>query len=436
VEKTMSFLVGFGEVDVTPSKPTLLSGYYFDRLSTGVHDPLRVRAMAVSDGRERVVLCVADLIDLRGGMNTVVPWIIPQARELVARQSGLAAGNVIFCAIHSHTAPDMSREKEFAATVPARLAEAVRLALADLTPRELRAGRDREPGLQFIRRYRMKDGGVRTNPGTLNPDIVAPIGTVDDDVHCLLASAGGKVAGGVAHYALHCDTVGGTEISADWTHYLREHARQTLGAEAALLTPIGPCGDVNHWNVKGVTSLRGFAETERIGGRIAAAALRAASSSAPVAAGPVRGVSKSVELPVRVPDAAELAEAEKTAAKPAPTDADFTMDRVEAFRRIRAARTGPRVTVDVTALAIGDLAVVAIPGEYFTELGRGIKARSPFKHTLVCTLANGNLGYIPARQNYGEGGYEAASAVLAPGSGEMLADAVVELLREVGPAKG
>ena len=425
-----SYLIGFGEVDATPAKPVLVAGYYFDRLSTGVHDPLHIRAMAVSDGRERVVLCVADLIDLRGGMNTIVPWIIPQARELVRKQCGLAPENVIFSAIHSHTSPDMSREKEFAAGVPAKLAEAVRLALADLKPCDLKAGRDREHGVQFIRRFRMRNGGVRTNPGKLNPDIVAPLGTVDEDVHCLFASAAGKPAGGLVHYALHCDTVGGTELSADWTYYLRERVRHKLGAQIPLLTPVGPCGDVNHWNVQEATSLRGFAETERIGNRIADAALRAEKHSAPVPFGPVRGFSKPVTLSIRVPTATELAEAEKTAAKPAPTDADFTMDRVEAFRRIRAAKTGPTVTVDVTVLAIGNVALTTSPGEYFTELGRSIKSRSPFAHTIVCTLANGNLGYIPARHNFAEGGYEATSSILAPGAGEALADAVVELLQK------
>ncbi len=429
-----SLRVGFGEVDVTPDRPVRLAGYYFDRTSTSVHDRLCVRAMAFSDGRERVVLGVADLADLRGGMNTALPWIIPQAREKLRARCGLAPQNALFCAIHTHTGPDLSREPAYTATIPDALAEAARRALADLQPRRAAFGRDREPGLQFIRRYRMKDGSVRTNPGKMNPDIVEPLGAVNDTVGALSVSEGGTPVGALIHFALHCDTVGGTEISADWTHYAREHLRRALKRDVPVLTPVGPCGDVNHWNVREASSLRGFAETERIGARVAAAACRALDRAEPLAAGPVRARRRVVPLALRVPTAAELAEAEVVAARPAPTDADFTLDRVEAFRRIRAAKAGPVVEADVTVLTVGSLALVGIPGEYFTELGRDIQARSPFPHTLVCTLANTNLGYIGARWNYAEGGYETTSSLLAPGAGERLADTAVELLGEA--AKG
>jgi hypothetical protein len=115
--------------------------------------------------------------------------------------------------------------------------------------------------------------------------------------------------------------------------------------------------------------------------------------------------------------------------KPAPAEVDFTMDRVQALRRINAAKAGPALRVDITVLAFGNVALVGIPAEYFTELGRDIKRRSPFAHTLVCTLANGFVGYLPARANFAQGGYEAASCILVPGSGEQMADVAVELLQ-------
>ena len=42
--------------------------------------------------------------------------------------------------------------------------------------------------------------------------------------------------------------------------------------------------------------------------------------------------------------------------------------------------TGPQV------VAIGDVAIVGAPAEYFTGLGVDIKKRSPFKHTVVAEL--------------------------------------------------
>ena len=57
--------------------------------------------------------------------------------------------------------------------------------------------------------------------------------------------------------------------------------------------------------------------------------------------------------------------------------------------------------VEVQAIAFSDdLAIVALPGEIFVELGLAIKAASPFKHTFIAELANGSIG--EQRENKGE----------------------------------
>ena len=65
------------------------------------------------------------------------------------------------------------------------------------------------------------------------------------------------------------------------------------------------------------------------------------------------------------------------------------------------------------------------------ELGVAIKKRSPFRHTIITTLANGNEGYIPDRRSYAERAYEAESARVEPGSGEKLVEAAVSILEEL-----
>ena len=47
------------------------------------------------------------------------------------------------------------------------------------------------------------------------------------------------------------------------------------------------------------------------------------------------------------------------------------------------------------AILIGDIAIVGVPGEFFTVLGQEIKRRSPFRYTYVFELANDYIGYIP-----------------------------------------
>ncbi|MFA6109494.1 MAG: hypothetical protein WDA75_12070 [Candidatus Latescibacterota bacterium] len=421
-----SFSVGSAAVEITPSKPAYLAGYYYDRLSTAIHDPLLARCLAVSDGKTTVALCVGDIIDLPRNA-------VEQTRRLVQQRCGLPPECLILSAIHTHTAPDPDRETEYTAGLPELLAQGVSRAVTGLVPQEIRTGRAEENTLQYIRRFRMRDGSVRTNPGIGNPEVVLPIGAVDPSVSVVLAGQGGKISGGLVHFGLHCDTVGGTEISADWTHYLRQAVVQGLGGKPVLLTPIGTCGDVNHWNVFRNVSLRGFAETERIGTKVAQAALEAAGRATVVEPGRVMGLRQEITASIRVPSEAELAAAKTLMATPPPDGVDFTMDRVIAGRQVAAAAIGPTLKTEITVLTFGSVAIVGVPTEYFTALGRQIKNRSPFPQTIIVTLANGNVGYVGERHNYEEeGGYEMTSAPTCPGTGELIADTAVDLLRRAG----
>ena len=83
------------------------------------------------------------------------------------------------------------------------------------------------------------------------------------------------------------------------------------------------------------------------------------------------------------------------------------------------------------------VALVAIPGELFVELGREIERRSPFACTVIVTLANDWVGYQPHRRAFDEGGYEtlyASQSRLAPEAGELVVEAAVRLLVETRAA--
>ena len=74
------------------------------------------------------------------------------------------------------------------------------------------------------------------------------------------------------------------------------------------------------------------------------------------------------------------------------------------------------------AVSIGDsLAFAGVPGEPFTEIGRGVKSASPFAVTLFSCLTNGSCGYFPVKSAYAEGGYEARSSIF----GTSVADDII-----------
>jgi neutral ceramidase len=53
---------GAASVDITPPVGTPMAGYYAERLSKGVHDPLRAKAIVLEHGGKKAALVALDLI--------------------------------------------------------------------------------------------------------------------------------------------------------------------------------------------------------------------------------------------------------------------------------------------------------------------------------------------------------------------------------------
>ena len=80
-----------------------------------------------------------------------------------------------------------------------------------------------------------------------------------------------------------------------------------------------------------------------------------------------------------------------------------------------------------------EVALVALPGEVFVDLGLAIKRASPFETTLVVELAHDAPGYVPTRKAFTEGSYETVNSRIEPGGGELLVETAVRLLKELKP---
>lgn len=85
----------------------------------------------------------------------------------------------------------------------------------------------------------------------------------------------------------------------------------------------------------------------------------------------------------------------------------------------------------VWSLSIGDVAFIAAPYEMFDTNGREIKEASPFPMTLVLTCTNERFAYIPSALGFQNGGYSADLCRFAPGTGEQLAKAYIDMLKEM-----
>ena len=90
------------------------------------------------------------------------------------------------------------------------------------------------------------------------------------------------------------------------------------------------------------------------------------------------------------------------------------------------------IPVPVQVIAIGSLAVFAMPGEMFVEFGKMCKKLSP--NAMVASLANAAIGYVPTRELFQPGIYEARlceGSKLRPEAGYEMVEALAKMTAEL-----
>jgi neutral ceramidase len=291
-----------------------------------------------------------------------------------------------------------------------------------------------------------------------SPGVVRAAGPIDSEVGLLLvrSAASGQPRCLLSNFALHLDTVGGTNWSADFPYYLEQAIRQSAGKEVVSLFATGCCGDINHVD----PSRKEVNKTEFIGRSLAKTIQAALPELRRVEQPELRIRRAVVPVPLQEVTAEQAARARPLLLEArAGKKTDF-FDLVRAYKAVLLdqlrnktpqadpadvinwglshswAGIGDRLPVEVHVLALGEeVALVFLPGEIFVDLGLAIKRASPFRTTLVVELANcEETLYIPTRVAYAGGSYEVTNSALQPGSGEMLAEAAVRLLREIAGA--
>src|SRR3954447_8525433 len=92
------FEAGLKTVDITPPVGWRMSGYFYERLSTKIHDPLQAKAIVFQQGDEKAALVFCDLIGISADISTRV-------RSQAGRKTGIPESNILLAATHIHTGP-------------------------------------------------------------------------------------------------------------------------------------------------------------------------------------------------------------------------------------------------------------------------------------------------------------------------------------------
>lgn len=436
--------VGFEVADITPPVGHRKGGGYGEIISTGVHDPLKAKAMLLRQGDVAFGLVICDLLSVPEPLSRKI-------RGQAARRIRVPEANIVVAATHNHGSPeywgslrDVYHEQAMAlhggvdpgepVDYQSLLVERCVAALVGANDRLEPAGMQlviaEQSGMAFNRRFHMRDGSVRFNPGKMNGDIVRAAGPIDPELPFLLFQGAERALGSLTVFAMHTATFGGSEFGADFPMHLATNLQRRFGPHLVSLFAEGAAGDINHIDVRSPHPQRGDKEPIRIGGELARTILAHEKHLRHVMQPSLAVRSRVVSVPIRpVSDSAYS----RAKALLGTRGGVAFMARVNAWRTCHQhdlrRRHGGAKPLEVQAVRLNrDTAIVTLPHEVFVEIGMAIKAASPFRNTLVISLANDVDFYIPTRRAFEEGSYEVSTCPLEAGCGEMLTQAAAELL--------
>lgn len=396
------------KIDITPDTSQWLLGYS-PRQSTGVHDHLFHRIVAMDDGKTQFFLVSTDLA-------VVSPSFYDEVARDLQKELGIEPLQVWWTTTHTHSAPEVGpaglpavfmgeRYKhepnlEYSGWVKSKLIEGIKEARARLEPARLGVG------WGFAMANINRRGKDVEGPSFLgmNPD-----GPVDRVIGLIrLEKADGKLLALIANYAMHGTVLGAEnlQISADAPGVVAEYVEEKLGAPMLYIN--GAAGNLAPIYSVYPDFKSGHLSQFRVllGDKILAAnrEIGPTTSEVDLSLG-----AKIVETP------------RKEGLGWAPDLADY----------LRKTSTGAMVVrLPVRFLKMNnDVAIWAAPLELFCEIAMDIRNRSPFPYTLYFGYCNGWLGYFPTKAEFAFGGYEPSTSPYTEQGEEDLTRAVVSYLQ-------
>ena len=441
---------GYAKVCINPQYGAPIVGYYEKRFVKGIADDLYARAVAFDDGEKKAVVIALDLCCLSQPIYDAL-------KEAIMEGTGIDKDAIFINLSHTHTGPVVG--KDFASELRSPdyyipflcscARDAAAYALQDAKEMKMEVAEGQAKNISFVRRYRMKDGSVATNPGVGNPNIDHVLGQPNETVKLVKLVREGADDIFIVNFGTHPDSVGGEYISADYIGYVCSIIENAVPGTKCIFLQ-GAQGDVNHVNVNptpGEAAIsvidfdsvpRSIKHAEHMGRIIAGAVLSICSITEPVVADKIAYGSKRVDLP-SYQENHRLEEARKIhdlyvagRANELPFKEMALTTAVAEAKRIIDLENGPdSYPFFLSAVQVGELVFAGIGGEPFTELGNRICADSPYKNTIMCALTNSSGGYIPTRKAYEEGGYEARSSHLKPGGDDIIVEGMKELLNSL-----
>ncbi len=418
-------LAGFSHTDITPPIGTHKVGWLKVIVPDHVADPLAARIAIFDDGTTRIAFIQLDTLSIRWSDTDDI-------RRRIAERHAFPPASILVAATHNHGGPaianigNVKRDDAYVASLKQKVVDAFGAALDARQEVELGFASVAEYRLSHNRRIVQRDGITRTHGDLFSPDALCVEGPIDPEVAVLAARRPdtGQLVGAIVNFACHPVHHGGDNAFSSGYPGVLCRALIDSGMQGALFLN-GACGNIAHGN----RILNQPLEHDAMGSQLAEDAMRAIADMTWSTDWPLTAASTRVDLPYRNADDDEIAGTLRGAQRFIDS-AIYDRGMPTLLERIRSRGTQP---AEVQMLGLGNLRFVAIPSEYFVEFGLRIKEEAWPRRALVVSHANGMVGYLPTAAAFTRGGYETTftgSSRQAPESGDLLADAAIQLARQ------
>lgn len=391
--------VGYGRADITPGKYLPLRGYgnTSSRLSLSVADPLYATCIAFTDENSNTILLYHT--DLTNTWETVFDPI----KEAVSEATGVPTSNIMIAATHTHSAPDLQNNEintvpPYIESLEGLLVSAATDAMADRKEADMFVTSTMTEGINFCRHYEMEDGSFMDQADSKkNRDkIVGYQCEADAEMQFVKFVREGSKDIWLVNFQTHPHRGGGakeTFVTADIVGTMRMKMEKELDCHFAYFT--GASGNINPMS---------FIDEDEV-------------TADYIEQGEVMAQYAIDAIP---------------SFKQAPVGSVQILHHL--YKGETSDGTGTPPDLPMYAFSIGDVGFVAAPYEMFNANGMFIKENSPFETTIVATCANAYCSYIPSEDGYAYDGirtYEGSSCRYANGTGEILADKYVDMLKKL-----
>lgn len=395
------------KVDITPSNSQQLLGYQA-RKSTGVHDKIYHRIVAIDDGDTLFFIVSSDVC-------LISPAEYDKVAQKLHTEHKIKPIDFWWTVTHTHSAPEVGPpglgvtflgerfthqfDEEYTTMVEQKLIEGVLKAQSELAPAKFGVGWGFSQA-NINRRARFEDG--KTSLG-LNPD-----GPVDRRIGLLrIEKEDGTLMAILANYAMHGTVMSGAnlDISGDAPGIVAEYVEEKLGAPMLYIN--GAAGNIAPIYSVYPNPVAGKLAQFRVllGDKIVAASHKISTTTSDV-------TLKSGAIMVEIPRKEGLGWTDELA--------QYT----------RTTKGGEKlVTLPVRFLKINeDIAIWSAPLELFCEISNEVRDKSPFPYTFYFGYTNGWLGYLLADEEVPYGGYELSVSPFSKSAGKQLTEAVSSYL--------